>query len=393
MVSKQELIDFENHLADLFDDGLIPYLMHLSGGNEDALIEIFKEVKEGDYIFTTHRSHYHYLLAGGTPADLEQKVLNGKSMFVFNRALNFFSSSIVAGNVAIAVGVAWALKRKGSKQHVWCFVGDGAEDEGHFYEAARYVDGWQLPCTFVVEDNNRSVSSAVSTRWGQQTRPCWWPCVRRYNYAATWPHGGNGRGKWLQFKIAANVPAEPHKRFLDTGGCPISTENKKYIEAARESMDMLAKQGFYFVGYNVLNNGAYGTLTTVPEEQLVETPVAENLMAGLAMGMTLEGFRSVLFFERHDFIFNAFDAIVNHMDKIEQLSDNQYKFPVIVRAVAGSVKPFYAGITHTSNLAPHINCLVKMPVVAPVNVDFLMASYKAAIQQAPVVICEDKTLY
>jgi len=195
-VTKYDLIEFERKIERLWESAKIPYPVHLSGGNEDQLIEIFKEIKKGDYIFSTHRSHYHYLLAGGSSKELERKIINGESMHIFDKKLNFFSSSIVAGCCSIAVGVAWALKRKGSKNHVWCFVGDGAEDEGHFYEAVRYVDGWDLPCTFIIEDNNLSVETPKEERYGK-SRIDWPLCVRRYYYKRKYPHVGTG--KWVDF--------------------------------------------------------------------------------------------------------------------------------------------------------------------------------------------------
>ena len=66
-MNKQELIDFELRIKAVFEQGKLPYLIHLCGGNEDQLIEIFKDIKKGDWIFSGHRSHYHYLLAGGSP--------------------------------------------------------------------------------------------------------------------------------------------------------------------------------------------------------------------------------------------------------------------------------------------------------------------------------------
>ncbi len=391
-MEKQELIDFETVLADLIDEGELPYLVHLSGGNEDQLIEIFKEIKSGDYIFSTHRSHYHYLLAGGSPDKLKQMVLNGNSMFVFDRHLNFFTSSIVAGNVGIAVGVALALKKKGSSQKVWCFVGDGAEDEGHFYEAVRYAWGHQLPCTFIIEDNNRSVDAPKEERWGTGATIAWPNNVRRYSYIPTYPHGGNGRGKWLKFKKEAVVKTPSEKKYLKVNSKVISST--KYIDAVKVSMNMLAKAGYYFIGYNVQHSGAYGTLKEVPLEQKIETPVAENLMAGIAMGMTMEGEKTVLYFERHDFIYNAIDALVNHVDKIEALSEGQFKFPIIIKAVAGSVKPFYAGLTHTSDLTEQFNTFFSFPTVTPQNADAVYRSYEAAMNyDGPVLIAELKELF
>lgn len=195
--TKQELIDFEEKIKVLWESAKISCPVHLCGGNEDQLIEIFKEIQPKDYIFSTHRSHYHYLLAGGSEEKLEEIILKGDSMHVFDKKLNFLTTSIVAGGPGIAAGVALGLKKQGSNRKVWCFVGDGAEDEGHFYEAVRYVDGHNLPCTFVIEDNNRSVETPKSERYG--TSKINWPiCVKRYSYNPTFPHVGSG--KTVNFK-------------------------------------------------------------------------------------------------------------------------------------------------------------------------------------------------
>jgi pyruvate dehydrogenase E1 component alpha subunit len=392
MLTRQDLIDFEKKLAKQYDEGEYPYLVHLSGGNEDQLIDVFYGIERGDWVFSTHRSHYHYLLAGGRPEHLENLVAQGKSMFVFDKGLNFYSSSILAGTAAIAAGVAWALKRKGSDKKVWCFIGDGAADEGHFYEAARYVDGWDLPCTFVIEDNDRSVNSGKTERWGEYIEPCQFRCVKRYKYEPTYPHGGSGTPGWLKFKREAQVQVPYGKRHLS---CVIpAIQPMKYKQAVVESMNMMAKRGVIFVGYNVTHGAAYGTLIGVPEDQLLETPVAENLMAGLAMGMSLEGFRPVLFFERHDFVLNAVDALVNQMDKIEQISDGQFNFPVIIRAVSGSVKPFYAGLTHTSNLTSLFDNMFSFPVFEPKTSAEVVGVYRTVLEYAgPVLISEPKELH
>ena len=194
----EELIKFEQRIVELFEEAKIPYPMHLCGGNEKLLIEIFKEINSGDYIFSTHRSHYHYLLAGGSPAVLQEMILSGRSMHICDKKLNFLSSAIVAGTPAIAAGVSFSFKKKGSKRRVWCFVGDGAEDEGHFYEAVRFVDGLNLPCTFIIEDNNRSVETPKSERYGASEIK--WPkCVRRYTFKPTFPHVGTGTGNIIDF--------------------------------------------------------------------------------------------------------------------------------------------------------------------------------------------------
>jgi len=394
-MNKQDLIDFEKRIAEKYDDGQMPYLVHLSGGNEDQLIDIFKDISEGDYIFSTHRSHYHYLLCGGSPDELEDKILNGKSMFVFNRELNFFSSSIVAATPSIAVGVAWALKKKGSAKKVWCFIGDGAEEEGHFYEAVSYVQGFDLPCIFIIEDNDRSVSSTKKERRGEASDFPWPSCVRRYSYVPTYPHGGTGSNKWLQFKKEACLCEMPKKQSSELPHNLPAVPNLKYLDAVKQSMEVLAKEcNAIFIGYNVKFGSAYGALKDIPESQRLETPLAENLMAGLAMGMSLEGFRPVLFFERHEFVLNAIDAIVNTLDIIECISDGQFTMPVIIKAVAGGVKPFYAGLTHTRNMTDIFKAIVTFPVYAPMTPEEVVKTYEIVKNaRTPIMVSERKDLY
>jgi pyruvate dehydrogenase E1 component alpha subunit len=208
-MNKQDLIDFELRIKALFEQGKLPYLIHLCGGNEDQLIEIFKDIKPGDWIFSSHRSHYHYLLAGGDPDLLEEIIREGRSMFVFDRKLNFYTSSVLAGTCGISAGVAHALKEQGSAAKVWCFLGDGAEDEGHFYEAVNYVAGADLPCTFIIEDNKKSVCTPTPDVWGRDL-PYYLeskeynggilkqPHLYYYQYSNTkYPHAG--AGKRVQF--------------------------------------------------------------------------------------------------------------------------------------------------------------------------------------------------
>jgi deoxyxylulose-5-phosphate synthase len=315
-------------------------------------------------------------------------------MFVFDRKLNFFSSSIVAATPSIATGVAWALKKKGSDKKVWCFIGDGAEDEGHFYEAANYVDGWELPCTFIVEDNDRSVNACKDERRGTKISSFFPGCVQEYCYIPTWPHGGTGTGGWLKFRKEAEIINLPAKQSSVISGCDINCD-LSYMDAVKHSMIKLAQeQDAVFIGYNVKHGAAYGSLKDVPDENKIETPLAENLMMGLAMGMSLEGFRPVVFFERHEFVMNAMDAIVNTLDVIETISDGEFKMPVIIKAVSGSVKPFYAGLTHTRSMTNVFREAVHFPVYEPTMAAEVVKAYDLAMNTyGPVMISERKELY
>jgi len=187
-MTRKKLINFEANIAGYFQAGKIHAPVHLAGGNETMLIKIFKKIKKDDYVFSTWRSSYHYLLHTGNSLKLMEDILAGRSMHIFDRQHNFFSSAIVAGCVSIAVGVAWALKQKKSKQRVHIFLGDGAFDSGFTSEAVRYAGGYDLPIVFYCEDNNRSVTTTKKQRWGK----CKLAKVVYYRYKAKYPHCGTG---------------------------------------------------------------------------------------------------------------------------------------------------------------------------------------------------------
>ena len=129
-------------------------------------------------------------------------------------------------------------------------------------------------------------------------------------------------------------------------------------------MEELAKKNTIFIGYNIsFGSKAYGTLADVPKSKKIETPVAENLMIGLAMGMALEGYRPVVFFERHDFILNALDSIVNSLDKFELLTGR--KLPIIIRATVGAKKPLHPGPQHVQDFTSAFKKLIKFKIYEP----------------------------
>lgn len=118
-----------------------------------------------------------------------------------------------------------------------------------------------------------------------------------------------------------------------------------------------------FIGYNTAKGSkAYGTLEGL-EDRCIETPVAENLMVGMAIGMSLKGFKPVVWFERHDFLLNALDAIVNHLDKLEKMSNGQFKPMVCVRTCVGSAYPINPGIQHVQNYSMIGNMLNNVETV------------------------------
>lgn len=200
------LDEFEAQVAQEFLDGKINAPLHLSGGNSSELCSIFELINSHDWVVSTHRNHFHYLLKGGDGDKLLNELRGlsdgvcggrGRSMHVFDASINFLTSAIVGGGVAIACGITMAIAKENPdpqkvRPHVWCFVGDGAEDSGHFIEAVRFADARKLPITFVIEDNDLSIDISKEDRW-----KCWQGVVCtniiRYNYVRKYPHVGVGQ--------------------------------------------------------------------------------------------------------------------------------------------------------------------------------------------------------
>ncbi len=204
-VIKQYLIDFETEIGGLFNQGLIKAPIHLYSGNEDFIIDIFKEINvEEDWVCCTWRNHYQGLLKN-IPSDLlKSKILRGKSMVMNLPEYKFICSSIVGGIPSIAAGIALSIKLQNKKNRVWCWVGDMSAETGAFHEAYKYSLNYDLPITFIVEDNQKSVCTPTPTIW-QRDQPYFIESkytggilrqdkLYYYQYSNTkYPHAGAGQ--------------------------------------------------------------------------------------------------------------------------------------------------------------------------------------------------------
>lgn len=145
---------------------------------------------------------------------------------------------------------------------------------------------------------------------------------------------------------------------------------------------LAADQKFRFIGYNVrYGSKANGTLASVPENQLIETPVAENLIVGIATGYALKGHPVMAYIERFDFVLNALDALVNHTSRIEALSRGQFKTNIILRTLVGNTqRPLFTGLTHTQDFSEGLNHLLgfREPVVKLVHPEMVFTEYERA---------------
>ena len=79
-MNKKQLIEFENKIASLFNEGKIRAPIHLYSDNESFLIKFFKKIKKNDWVFCSWRSHYQCLLKGVSPKKLKKEIISGKSI-------------------------------------------------------------------------------------------------------------------------------------------------------------------------------------------------------------------------------------------------------------------------------------------------------------------------
>lgn len=195
-MTAQDLIAFETEIAETFNAGKIRAPIHLYYGNEEKMIELFRDVKSEDWVFCSWRSHYQCLLKGVPPAEVRAEILAGHSISLCFPKQRVVSSAIVGGIIPIAVGAAMGLKRRGEKGMVHCFAGEMTSETGIFHEAVKYSYNHKLPIRFIVEDNGKSVCTDTRETWNQPVltyEDNRHPLVVFYKYETKYPHAGAGQ--------------------------------------------------------------------------------------------------------------------------------------------------------------------------------------------------------
>ncbi|TNC52789.1 pyruvate dehydrogenase (acetyl-transferring) E1 component subunit alpha [Rubellimicrobium rubrum] len=180
-VSKDELIKFyremllirrfEEKAGQLYGMGLIGGFCHLYIGQEAVVVGLEAATEEGDKRVTSYRDHGHMLACGmdarGVMAELtgrEGGYSKGKggSMHMFSKERHFYGGhGIVAAQVPIGAGLAFADKYLGNGRVTFAYFGDGAANQGQVYEAYNMAQLWALPVVFVIENNQYAMGTSV----------------------------------------------------------------------------------------------------------------------------------------------------------------------------------------------------------------------------------------
>ncbi len=163
---------FEERVYRLINEGIVLGSVHLSNGEEASAVGTISALTREDYMLPTHRGHAQVLAKGADPAILLAE-LAGKetgyskgicgSIHLFDRANNNLGSNgIIGAQFPIAIGAGLAIRHKKLDNVVACFFGDGASNQGWFYELLNMASLWSLPVIFVCINNLYGMGMAYS---------------------------------------------------------------------------------------------------------------------------------------------------------------------------------------------------------------------------------------
>ncbi|MCD6578901.1 hypothetical protein J7L48_05455 [bacterium] len=158
-----------------------------------------------------------------------------------------------------------------------------------------------------------------------------------------------------------------------------------YKNKLTEAMNLLAQnKKVIFLGQNIVYPGSimFSTLQGVPNSRKIELPLIEDMQMGMSIGLSLEGYIPVSIYPRIDFLIIATNQLVNHLDKIEEMSYGQFKPKVIIRTAIGSTKPLFPGIQHCSDYTEALRHMLKnVEVIKLVNSKDIIPAYSHALEE------------
>ena len=163
---------FEEKAGQMYGMGLIGGFCHLYIGQEAVVVGMQAAINKESTVVTSYRDHGHMLACGmearGVMAELTGRIGGyskgkGGSMHMFSREKNFFGGhGIVAAQVPIGTGLAFAHKYKGENAVCLTYLGDGAVNQGQVYESFNMAALWQLPCIYIIENNKYGMGTSVA---------------------------------------------------------------------------------------------------------------------------------------------------------------------------------------------------------------------------------------
>lgn len=159
----------------------------------------------------------------------------------------------------------------------------------------------------------------------------------------------------------------------------------KYKSELIRSMNMLSRnKKTIFLGQSVKysGNAIFNTLKNIPDNKKIELPVFEDVQMGMSIGLSLNGFIPITCYPRFDFLVLAFNQMVNHLDKIQQMSNKQFQPKIIIRTSIGSKKPLDGGPQHTQDYTKIFKSILsEIEVIMLNNPKNIYQTYKNCIKK------------
>ncbi len=162
---------FEERAGEMYARAKVGGFLHLSIGEEAAIVGSARALRERDYLISTYRSHGHALVRGTPPENVMAELFGrvdgcsggrGGSMHMFDASRRFMGGyGIVGGNLPIAAGLALACDYDGTDDVTLCTFGDGASNQGTFGETLNLAALWRLPVVFLVTNNQFGMGTAL----------------------------------------------------------------------------------------------------------------------------------------------------------------------------------------------------------------------------------------
>ena len=171
-----------------------------------------------------------------------------------------------------------------------------------------------------------------------------------------------------------------------------------YKDELSKAMKFLAeKEDTIFIGQQIVyaGNPMSTTLGDVPKEKMIEVPVMEETQMGMSLGLAITGKTVISFYPRWDFLICAANQLVNHLDKLELMSDGEWTPNVIIRVGKGSDKPLDPGHQHKADYSDEFSSILKnIEVIKLDSADKILPAYKKALaENKPVILVEYPELY
>ena len=164
----------EESIASKYSEQKMRCPTHLSIGQEAIAVGVCANLTSQDQVLSTHRAHAHYLAKGGCLNSMMAEIYGkasgcskgmGGSMHLIDTSVGFMGSTAIVGNtIPVAVGLALEKKLTRKKSIACVFFGDGATEEGAFYESVNFAIIHSLPILFICENNLYSVYSGLEVR-------------------------------------------------------------------------------------------------------------------------------------------------------------------------------------------------------------------------------------